>query len=307
MKRRKAYKLQQFSETRRKDIRIFHLPLWKRLFDILFSSIAILFLSPILIATAIAIRIESEGKIIYKSQRVGSNYQIFGFLKFRSMYANADKKLKKYNSLNQYASDNDELEVKTLPIDKIDDSENIEDDSLFVSDDYIIKEEDFLRKKSREHDGISLFLDILLVYLFLCVLFNAWRKEAAIHFPNAINILTISYVVWMLYILVVMANTPTREEYVVMGVRNWLLGTPVLYILSSLLADNPKVLKKGLILIGIFTITAFLKLLYQKFRWFDAAETEWLMNGSWYTHIISTGIRYFSIFSDAGNFGANME
>ena len=30
------------------------------------------------------------------------------------------------------------------------------------------------------------------------------------------------------------------------------------------------------------------------------------MNGSWYTHIISTGIRYFSIFSDAGNFGANM-
>lgn len=152
MKRRKAYKLQQFSEARRKDIRIFHLPLWKRLFDILFSSIAILILSPILIATAIAIRIESKGKIIYKSQRVGSNYQIFDFFKFRSMYANADKKLKKYNSLNQYASDNDEIEVNTLPIDKIDDSENI-DSSLFVSDDYIITEEDFLRKKSREHEN----------------------------------------------------------------------------------------------------------------------------------------------------------
>ena len=153
MKRRKAYKLQQFSETRRKDIRIFHLPLWKRLFDILFSSIAILFLSPILIATAIAIRIESEGKIIYKSQRVGSNYQIFDFLKFRSMYANADKKLKKYNSLNQYASDNDEIEVNTLPIDKIDDSENLEDNSLLVSDDYMIAEEDFLRQRSREHEN----------------------------------------------------------------------------------------------------------------------------------------------------------
>ncbi len=152
MKRRKAYKLQQFSEARRKDIRIFHLPLWKRLFDILFSSIAILILSPILIATAIAIRIESKGKIIYKSQRVGSNYQIFDFFKFRSMYANADKKLKKYNSLNQYASDKDEIEVNTLPIDKIDDSENI-DSSLFVSDDYIITEEDFLRKKSREHEN----------------------------------------------------------------------------------------------------------------------------------------------------------
>ncbi len=153
MKRRKAYKLQQFSQAQRKDIRIFHLPLWKRLFDILFSSIAILIISPVLIATAIAIRIESKGKIIYKSQRVGSNYQIFDFLKFRSMYANADKKLKKYNSLNQYASDNDEVEVNTLPIDKIDDSENLEDNSLLVSDDYMIAEEDFLRQRSREHEN----------------------------------------------------------------------------------------------------------------------------------------------------------
>jgi lipopolysaccharide/colanic/teichoic acid biosynthesis glycosyltransferase len=69
------------------------------------------------------------------------------------MYANADKKLKKYNSLNQYASDNDEVEVNTLPIDKIDDSENLEDNSLLVSDDYMIAEEDFLRQRSREHEN----------------------------------------------------------------------------------------------------------------------------------------------------------
>ena len=48
----------------------FRLPMWKRLFDIIFASIAIIILSPLLIVVAIAIRIESKGKIIYKSKRV---------------------------------------------------------------------------------------------------------------------------------------------------------------------------------------------------------------------------------------------
>ena len=64
-------------------------------------------LSPLLIATAIAIRMESKGRVIYKSQRVGSNYQIFNFLKFRSMYTNADKRLKELNALNQYKIEED--------------------------------------------------------------------------------------------------------------------------------------------------------------------------------------------------------
>ncbi len=157
------------------------------------------------------------------------------------------------------------------------------------------------------HEGLSVFLDILLVYIFLSALFNAWQKGAKLCFSNAINILTISYVAWILYVLIIFANTPTHEENMIMGIRQWILSTPILYFLSCLLADNPKMLKKGLIILGIFTITAFLKLLYQKYRWFDAAEMDWLINkGGANTHLISTGIRYFSIFSDAGNFGANM-
>ncbi len=158
------------------------------------------------------------------------------------------------------------------------------------------------------HEGFSIYLDILLAYISLCVLFNAWRKEASIHFPNAVNLLTMSYVVWMLFILIVFANTTiTRQDNLVMGIRQWILGVPILYVLSCLLLDSPKVLKKSLILLGLFTITAFLKLLYQKYRWFDAAEMEWLINGGGATtHLISSGIRYFSFFSDAGSFGANM-
>lgn len=87
------------------DMTLFKLPLWKRLFDILASSGAILCLSPVLILTALAIRLESKGAVIYKAKRVGSNYKIFDFYKFRSMYADADRRLAEYKKHNQYQAD----------------------------------------------------------------------------------------------------------------------------------------------------------------------------------------------------------
>jgi len=84
-------------------------PLIKRLFDIIASSIALLMLSPILCMVAIAIKIESKGPIVYKSKRVGANFNVFGFLKFRSMYPDADKRLKEVAHLNQYK--NEEVEI----------------------------------------------------------------------------------------------------------------------------------------------------------------------------------------------------
>ena len=99
LKRRKDQKIKAL-QLKTQNINAFRLPLWKRTFDIFFSGMAILCLSPLLIFTALAIRLESKGPIIYKSKRVGSNYQIFDFLKFRSMYTDADKHLKDFNALN---------------------------------------------------------------------------------------------------------------------------------------------------------------------------------------------------------------
>ena len=87
---------------KKKDVRHFILPQWKRCFDILFSGAALVFLSPVFLLIAIAIRMESKGPVIYKSKRVGTNYTIFNFLKFRSMYTDADKKLKDLAGQNQY-------------------------------------------------------------------------------------------------------------------------------------------------------------------------------------------------------------
>ena len=73
-------------QVSKKRILRFKIPFWKRLFDIVFSLLAIIFLSPIFILTAIAIKIESSGPILFKSKRVGTNYTVFDFLKFRSMF-----------------------------------------------------------------------------------------------------------------------------------------------------------------------------------------------------------------------------
>ena len=152
LEKRQEYKLKEFSKAHRKTLKTFHLPLWKRTFDIFFSGIAILFLSPLLLITALAIRMESKGKIIYKSQRVGSNYEIFNFLKFRSMYSNADKRLKEFNARNQYKLEEEENDPNDSSDILVDDLTEVpmEEETVLISDDFVVSEEDFLKKKSKE-------------------------------------------------------------------------------------------------------------------------------------------------------------
>lgn len=62
-----------------------------RFYDILFSLLGILFLSPIFLFLYIAIRLESKGGSFYKQLRVGRNGKDFYVYKFRSMRVGADK------------------------------------------------------------------------------------------------------------------------------------------------------------------------------------------------------------------------
>ncbi len=146
--------LQRIKDIREKgaSIQSFKLPLWKRCFDILFSGFAILCLSPLLLLTALAIRLESKGAVVYKSKRVGSNYQIFDFLKFRSMYTNADKHLKDFNNLNQY------YEEEVIGDDQAIGDDNA-DDIVLISDDFVISEHDYISQKSIEQKNAFVKLE----------------------------------------------------------------------------------------------------------------------------------------------------
>lgn len=76
----------------------------KRLFDIVFSLICLIILSPLFLLVALAIKLESDGPVFYISKRVGTGYRIFNFYKFRSMRTNADTMIQDLAHLNQYKS-----------------------------------------------------------------------------------------------------------------------------------------------------------------------------------------------------------
>ena len=145
----------------------FKIPVWKRLFDIVFSLLGIIILSPIFILTAIAIRIESKGPIIFKSKRVGTNYTIFDFLKFRSMYEDAESRLQEVakEEGNQYAEKNEkeedqksvitaplgeEAEKKMMSMGMESDMMISDEEVMLVGDDYIVAESDFNKKKEED-------------------------------------------------------------------------------------------------------------------------------------------------------------
>ncbi len=64
----------------------------KRIFDLVVASLSLLLVWPLMLITAIAIRLDSPGPIILKQQRVGENGRLFYIYKFRSMVQDADKR-----------------------------------------------------------------------------------------------------------------------------------------------------------------------------------------------------------------------
>lgn len=146
-----------------KNILHFKIPIWKRTFDIVFSLIALIILSPVFIITAIAIKLESEGPVMFKSKRVGTNYTVFDFLKFRSMYMDADKRLKELSKTqNQYS---DKVEENPMPVGHfdatVDDNTTVsdelaaemlisDDEVMLVGDDFVVSETSFNKQKNED-------------------------------------------------------------------------------------------------------------------------------------------------------------
>ena len=146
-----------------KNILHFKIPIWKRTFDIVFSLIALIILSPVFIITAIAIKLESNGPVLFKSKRVGTNYTVFDFLKFRSMFMDSDKRLKELSKTqNQYS---DKIEEPVVPVGhfnaNVDDNTAIGDDLgaemlisdeevMLVGDDFVVSETSFNKQKNED-------------------------------------------------------------------------------------------------------------------------------------------------------------
>ncbi|MBP1466881.1 sugar transferase [Candidatus Chloroploca sp. M-50] len=64
----------------------------KRALDVSLASTAIVATAPLMIGTAVAIKLDSPGPVIFQQERVGKDGETFGCYKFRSMYVDAERR-----------------------------------------------------------------------------------------------------------------------------------------------------------------------------------------------------------------------
>ena len=75
--------------------------LLKRAVDVVFSSLALVFVSPLLAAVAIAIKLDSPGPVFYLSERIGKKGLVFRCIKFRTMARDAERRRASVMHLNE--------------------------------------------------------------------------------------------------------------------------------------------------------------------------------------------------------------
>ncbi|HNP85704.1 MAG TPA: exopolysaccharide biosynthesis polyprenyl glycosylphosphotransferase [Kouleothrix sp.] len=73
----------------------------KRGLDLFVAIIGLIFVSPIMIITAIAVKLDSPGPILFRQTRVGRWGEHFPCYKFRSMYIDAEQRLQELMALNE--------------------------------------------------------------------------------------------------------------------------------------------------------------------------------------------------------------
>ncbi|WP_417873784.1 sugar transferase [Xanthomarina gelatinilytica] len=140
----------RLSTAKKVEYQEYHIPLSKRIFDLVVAGCALVVFSPIMILTAIAIKIESPGSIWYVSKRVGTGYRVFDFYKLRSMYMDADKRVADMKHLNQYA-----IEAEESGSDKFV-SQNKQKEgapTLLYKDGQPMSEEEYLVYKKKQQAG----------------------------------------------------------------------------------------------------------------------------------------------------------
>jgi exopolysaccharide biosynthesis polyprenyl glycosylphosphotransferase len=73
----------------------------KRVVDVIFSGFALAVLSPVMLAIAVAIKLDSHGPVFYESERIGKKGRVFSCLKFRTMVRDAEKRQAELMHMNE--------------------------------------------------------------------------------------------------------------------------------------------------------------------------------------------------------------
>lgn len=152
-------------------------------------------------------------------------------------------------------------------------------------------------------------LGLLMDFLLLLTLFSALTRSVFIrdlHWKKAMNAGVLLLMIWLLYGILELANPTAVLEAWIYTIRS-IIYPFIIALLTSLLFYRYKDFKVIVFLWSFFTILAVMKMQGQVSLGFDPYESRWVnQEGISRLILLSTGTRYFSFFSDPGNFGANM-
>lgn len=88
---------------------------FKRFFDIFISGLGILVLSPVLLIVAILVKLTSKGPVLFRDHRMGKDASEITVYKFRTMFVDAEAKLKKYLTPEQLKQWEEERKIDNDP------------------------------------------------------------------------------------------------------------------------------------------------------------------------------------------------
>lgn len=157
---------------------------------------------------------------------------------------------------------------------------------------------------------ISVLMDGLFILTLLLLCVDLIRGKTVFK-QEAIPFLLL-YGAWVIYCLLQVFNNTTGMgmDFLITPwfkeIRPMAFHALYIILIFTLLFTRNKHIKYFLYLWGIAIIFATIKGYIQRNQGFDAAEMRWLMSGGYRTHFIHSGIRYFSFFTDAANYGSHM-
>lgn len=156
-----------------------------------------------------------------------------------------------------------------------------------------------------QRTGLSVWYDIAIVVMLINLMIYSAKQDGT-SWKRSTNIFTIGGLIWAIYTIAEIAN-PTAVTEAWVYSRGGIYSTCLISLICVSIMTSYKRLRVIMLILSIFTLIAITKAVFQKYAGFDDIEMEMLIESEMYkTHLLTDVTRYFSFFTDAGNFGSNM-
>lgn len=151
-------------------------------------------------------------------------------------------------------------------------------------------------------------VDVLLAGMIVLLIISAIDGKSPLEPKGANHSLTFLAIIWFAYCLLEIINPNSSSNIAwLIGVRALGVYFIIIIVITSIIMTRFNDFKTFLFVWAILALTAVLKAFIQKTFGLDAAERYWLYyGGGSTTHLLYYGIRYFSFFTDAANFGTGV-